>query len=85
MRLLITPLLSVFDLKTWGLLCVMVALLAIVELACILYQQHAGLSAYIMVTGMFFCCFYSQGALAGMLIARMITLDKDEGEAQNKC
>lgn len=85
MRVRVLSLLTEYDLKTWGLLCLMVISVGLIELVCAFYHNDKGLSAYIVMMGVFFCCFYSQGAMAGIMLARIITIDKEGEDTTSRC
>ena len=76
---------SVYDAKAWCILSLMIAFLLIVEVVIKLYHDNESYPAYMAITGMFLFCFYSQGALSGMMLARAITIDKQGTETDSKC
>lgn len=69
---------SSYDLKTWGVVSIMITCLVFLEMIILAYYHNVSLQAHIIVIGMFFCCFYNQGFLAGIAVTRCAIKEERE-------
>lgn len=51
-----------------------------IDIVCKAYHKNESIPAFTALVAMFFCCLYNQGVLAGIMIARNITLDMGKRE-----
>lgn len=75
MRLQALSPLTKYDLPAWGIYGLIAAGLIVMDVVYKAYHKNASIPAFTAVVAMLFCCLYNQGVLAGILIARSITLD----------
>lgn len=69
-----------YDIPTCVILSLMCAIVIFLEIIIKAYHDNTRVELYVVIFGMFSCCFYTQGLLAGIVTARAITLDMEEEE-----
>lgn len=69
---------SSYDLKTWGVISIMLLLLIILEVIFYAFYHQRSLEAHILMMGLIFFCFYNQGFLAGIAVTRCAIKEERE-------